>query len=80
MATGNPTGVFTLVNGLLNQSFYSNHDSKEGAHDQPQKGKQQLSPSTPKMEQMMQRMMEWLHKLNSTGIVANQLHRACRDP
>ena len=26
MAAGNPTGVFTLANGLLNQSFYSNHD------------------------------------------------------
>jgi len=25
MAAGNPTGVFTLANGLLNQSFYSNH-------------------------------------------------------
>jgi len=25
MAARNPTGVFTLANGLLNQSFYSNH-------------------------------------------------------
>jgi len=28
MAAGNPTGVFTLADGLLNQSFYSNHDGK----------------------------------------------------